>query len=118
MKRLLPLLLVAGCSATTTAQEPLIPLATTGIATETTLNIPKQTREATFLRNFTKNYPYPNPYSDVETVGFGWLWCQAHEDGMTTTDISDRIELGSNTQQEMDLQKAIVVNAFLDLCPN
>jgi len=117
MKRILPILLLAGCAATTEQPSELTPLATTGITQTTAVILPKAEREQMFLSNLTTNYPYPIPYSEEETVTFGWLWCQAYDDGMTTKDISDRIELGSNTQEEMDLQKAIVVNAFLDLCP-
>lgn len=117
MKRILPILLLAGCATTTAQPQELIPLATTGITQTTAVFVPKAEREEAFLSNLETNYPYPNPYSPEDTVTYGWLWCQAYDDGMTTKDISDRIELGSNTQQEMDLQKAIVTNAFLDLCP-
>lgn len=118
MKRILPILLLAGCASTQAQPQELVPLATTGITQTTTVLAPTAQREQQFMMNLRTNYPYPIPYSDEDTITYGWLWCQAYDDGMTTKDISDRIELGSNTQQEMDLQKAIVVNAFLDLCPS
>lgn len=120
MKRLLPLLLLASCSAQTIAEPaPLQPLPTTGRATGTTVPfLPIDEREQLFIDNLAINYPGAFPFGREEMISMGWEFCESLSKGSTHREIRHYIASVWDTEQKETVSRAVLTNAVLDLCPH
>lgn len=56
--------------------------------------------------------------SDQDIIGYGLLWCEAIELGMTQADVEERINEGAVDNDDAALQRSIVIAALLYLCPH
>jgi hypothetical protein len=101
MKRLLPILLLVGCSSAVTNEgtSTLAPLPTTGIPTIDTI-------------------PSDPEMDDVSLLEYGDLWCQLMEDGMGDTDVVERINEGATDDADRGTHFAIVLAGIRNLCPS
>lgn len=121
MKRyILPLLLIAGCSAkmedmgSTTMQ----PLPTTGITQETLpITDPTLTTEQNAFLDDTYYFYNATPPADNETLlEWGELWCTLMQDGMSAQDVAARINEGASDNNDANMHYAIVFAAGQNLC--
>lgn len=120
MKKIAPFLLLMGCSATAqNTPDDLAPLPTTGI---TPVSVPYADRSDSamerYIENLNKNYNGPLPYNNEVLIEMGYYWCSLLLEGKNTAEVSDIMEQNARTEEEIDLNRAIIVNAYLDLCPS
>lgn len=121
MKKLLLLLLVASCSATSASvSDELPPLPTTGARRieSPIIRINKDAESIdTFLSNFYKNYTGFKSFTREETVDWATYWCELLKNGLKPKDIMREIRVYFASEQETNMMLAIFTNARLDLCP-
>lgn len=112
--------------ATTTS---LAPLSETSINTTTTSSIPAledlpvglsaEELHVYYLSKAKQIYGSNfTALSDEDIVGYGLLWCDAIELGMTQADVEERIKEGAVDNDDAALQRAIVIASLLYLCPH
>lgn len=123
MKRLLPILLLAGCSsgATGGGTSTLAPLPTTGAPTTVILpseNVQYTSQQFAFFDDviyFYDGIPVLSEYTQLE---YAELWCQLMEDGMGDTDVVERINEGGTDNEDRATHFAIVLAGIRNLCPS
>jgi len=121
MKRLLPIVLLAGCSVGISGGETstLAPLPTTGvpvidtIPSEEMLYSPK---EFAFFDDVVYIYGGTPALSDDTQLEYAELWCQLMEDGMADTDVVERINEGGTDNEDRATHFAIVLAGIGNLC--
>jgi hypothetical protein len=121
MKRLLSILLLAGCSVNANnADTTLAPLPTTGVSVVETLPAEEITytpAEYAFFDDVA--YYYGGVVmSDDSLLEFGELWCQLMTDGMGDTDVVERINEGAIDAVDRATHFAIVLAGIKNLCPS
>jgi hypothetical protein len=122
MKRLLPILLLAGCSSGVTSGETtLAPLPTTGVPVVDTLpseEITYTPEQFAFFDDVAYYYGTSPVMDDASLLEFGELWCQLMEDGMGDTDVVERINEGAIDAVDRGTHFAIVLAGIKNLCPS
>lgn len=122
MKRLLPILLLAGCSSGVTSEETtLAPLPTTGVSVIDTLpaeEINYTPEQFAFFDDVAYYYGASPVMDDASLLEFGELWCQLMEDGMGDTDVVERINEGAIDAVDRGTHFAIVLAGIKNLCPS
>ena len=123
MKRLLPIILLAGCSSGVTGggTSTLAPLPTTGIPVVDTIpseEINYTEAEFAFFDDVVYFYGATPPMDEASQLEFGELWCQLMEDGMGDTDVVERINEGAIDASDRNTHFAIVLAGIRNLCPS
>jgi hypothetical protein len=123
MKRLLPILLLVGCSSAVTNEgtSTLAPLPTTGIPTINTIpsdQIHYTPQEFAFFDDVAYYYGTSPEMDDESLLEYGDLWCQLMEDGMGDTDVVERINEGATDDADRGTHFAIVLAGIRNLCPS
>lgn len=123
MKRLLPILLLAGCSsgATGGGTSTLAPLPTTGapiIDTIPSEEIIYSAQEFAFFDDVIYLYDGTPVLSEETQLEYAELWCQLMEDGMGDTDVVERINEGAIDREDRATHFAIVLAGIRNLCPS
>lgn len=123
MKRLLPILLLAGCSsgATGGGTSTLAPLPTTGapiIDTIPSEEIIYSAQEFAFFDDVIYLYDDTPVLSEETQLEYAELWCQLMEDGMGDTDVVERINEGAIDREDRATHFAIVLAGIRNLCPS
>jgi len=119
MKRLLPILLLAGCSSGVTSKETtLAPLPTTGVSVAETLPAEEITYTPAQYAFFDDvAYYYDGVVMDDNSLlEFGELWCELMVDGMGDTDVVERINEGAIDKVDRQTHFAIVLAGIGNLC--
>lgn len=121
MKKLLTLLLLASCSATTqNIDETIPPMPTTGkpqIATGRSSTKTDMQSVGAFISNFHDNYLGFKSLTRQETIDWGIYWCELLNNGMAPSQIIQEINVYSASRDDAQMMHAIFTNARLDLCP-
>lgn len=121
LKRLLPIVLLAGCAVSgQQGESELAPLPTTGKGTNYAIPPATKTDSTSvdvFLKNFYRNYTGFKSLTEDEIIQWGFFWCEAHRNGMSIEEITERLDDTATSENEVSMMQSIVVNAFLDLCP-
>lgn len=123
MKRLLPILLLAGCSsgATGGGTSTLAPLPTTGAPTTVILpseNVQYTSQQFAFFDDVIYFYDGIPVLSEDTQLEYAELWCQLMEDGMGDTDVVERINEGGTDNEDRATHFAIVLAGIRNLCPS
>lgn len=123
IKRLLPILLLAGCSsgATGGGTSTLAPLPTTGapiIDTIPSEEIIYSAQEFAFFDDVIYLYDGTPVLSEETQLEYAELWCQLMEDGMGDTDVVERINEGAIDREDRATHFAIVLAGIRNLCPS
>jgi hypothetical protein len=123
MKRLLPILLLAGCSsgATGGGTSTLAPLPTTGAPTTVILpseNVQYTPQQFAFFDDVIYFYDGIPVLSEDTQLEYAELWCQLMEDGMGDTDVVERINEGGTDNEDRATHFAIVLAGIRNLCPS
>ena len=123
MKRLLPILLLAGCSsgATGGGTSTLAPLPTTGAPTTVILpseNVQYTSQQFAFFDDVIYFYDGIPVLSEDTQLEYAELWCQLMEDGMGDTDVVERINEGGTDNEDRATHFAIVLAGIKNLCPS
>jgi len=120
MKRLILILLLAGCSAKMedVGSTTLQPMPTSEIINETipVTDAVFTSEQISFLDDVYFFYGAVPPMSDDEIVQMGELWCQLMTDGMTADDVISRINEGSSDNDDAKLHYSIVQAGGENLC--
>ena len=120
MKRLLLILLLAGCSAKMedVGGTTLQPMPTSEIINETipVTDVVFTLEQISFLDDVYFLYGAVPPMSDDEVIQLGELWCQLMTDGMTADDVISRINEGSKDNDDAKLHYSIVQAGGENLC--
>ena len=121
MKRLLTLILIAGCSAgAQNGSESLAPLPTTASARYAAPSVRINNNEeakSQFISNFYSSFSGFKSLTTDETIQWGLYWCEALQNGMTLEQIFKEIRVYFQTSNERDMMSTIVATAQFDLCP-
>lgn len=121
MKRLLALILLAGCSVGTQQSETALqPLPTTGLSNRTRPTIVIKSDKASidrFINNFNSTFTDFKWLSNEQILEWGYFWCVAQADGFSLEEIVDQIDTNFNSQEERRIMKYVSISASLDLCP-
>ena len=123
MKRLLPILLLAGCSSGVTGggTSTLAPLPTTGAPTTVILpseNVQYTSQQFAFFDDVIYFYDGIPVLSEDTQLEYAELWCQLMEDGMGDTDVVERINEGGTDNEDRATHFAIVLAGIRNLCPS
>lgn len=124
MKRLLPLLLLAGCAVSeTAATTTLVPLNPDGKPKATViLTLPGETTYPPNVFAFFDDTVYyndgPTNLDDQSMLEYAELWCQLMEDGMQDTDVVERINEGAIDEFDRRQHFAIVIAGIKNICPS
>ena len=123
MKRLLSILLLAGCSsgAISGGTSTLAPLPTTGVPVFGTIpseDIQYTTEQFAFFDDVAYFYGASPEMDDASLLEFGELWCQLMEDGMKETDVVERINEGATDNADRATHFAILLAGIGNLCPS
>ena len=124
MKRLLPLLLLAGCAVSeTAATTTLVPLNPDGKPKATViLTLPGETTYPPNVFAFFDDTVYyndgPTNLDDQSMLEYAELWCQLMEDGMQDTDVVERINEGAIDDFDRRQHFAIVIAGIKNICPS
>lgn len=123
MKRLLPILLLAGCSSGVTGggTSTLAPLPTTGAPVIDTIpseEITYTAEQFAFFDDVAYFYGASPEMDDASLLEFGELWCQLMEDGMGDTDVVERINEGATDDADRKTHFAILLAGIRNLCPS
>jgi len=123
MKRLIPILLLAGCSSGVTGggTSTLAPLPTTGapiIDTIPSEEIIYSAQEFAFFDDVIYLYDGTPVLSEETQLEYAELWCQLMEDGMGDTDVVERINEGAIDREDRATHFAIVLAGIRNLCPS
>ena len=120
MKRLILILLLAGCSAKMedVGSTTLQPMPTSEIINETipVTDAVFTSEQISFLDDVYFFYGAVPPMSDDEIIQIGELWCQLMTDGMTADDVISRINEGSSDNDDAKLHYSIVQAGGENLC--
>ena len=122
MKRALMALSVAmvvvGCSGSQPSNTTVLtPLVTTTSSTTTTTMFPDP--NMAFLFSLTQSFGnFDGYYSQIEALLQGNQYCIAARGGMTAFTITDSINEGAETAEEIRLELNIVTSALTYLCPD
>ena len=122
MKRALMALSVAmvvvGCSGSQPSNTTVLtPLVTTTSSTTTTTMFPDP--NMAFLFSLTQSFGnFDGYYSQIEALLQGNQYCIAARGGMTAFTITDSINEGAETAEEIRLELSIVTSALTYLCPD
>jgi hypothetical protein len=107
----LPLLALIGCTTTmsnkTTTLQPL----------PTTTTTPFKYSIFNYIDDFYYYYGTPTKQNEDTLIELAALWCHAITLGMQPDSIQQRINEGSENQQDAKLNEAIVKSATTNLCP-
>ena len=123
MKRLIPILLLAGCSSGVTGggTSTLAPLPTTGVPVIDTIPaevINYTPQEFAFFDDVAYFYGASPEMSDDSLLEYGELWCQLMEEGMGDTDVVERINEGATDDADRKTHFAILLAGIRNLCPS
>lgn len=123
MKRLLPIILLAGCSsgATGGGTSTLAPLPTTVIPQVDTIpseEIIYSPKEFAFFDDVVYFYGGTPAIDNNTQLEYANLWCDLMEQGMNDTDVVERINEGGTDNQDMATHFAIVVAGIRNFCPS
>ena len=123
MKRLLSILLLAGCSsgAISGGTSTIAPLPTTGVPVFGTIpseDIQYTTEQFAFFDDVAYFYGASPEMDDASLLEFGELWCQLMEDGMKETDVVERINEGATDNADRATHFAILLAGIGNLCPS
>lgn len=123
MRRLLPILLLAGCSsgATGGGTSTLAPLPATDAPIVGTLpgeDVGLAPEQFAFLDDALYYNNGPASLSQTDMLWYGNLWCELMQEGMEDTDVVERINEGGTDDFDRRLHFAIVLSAIGNLCPN
>lgn len=123
MKRLIPILLLAGCSSGVTGggTSTLAPLPTTGVPIIDTIpseEIIYSAQEFAFFDDVIYLYDGTPVLSEETQLEYAELWCQLMEDGMGDTDVVERINEGAIDREDRATHFAIVLAGIRNLCPS
>ena len=107
----LPLITLIGCTTTlsnqTTTLKPL----------PTTTTTPFKYSEFNYIDDFYYHFGKPTKQDNDTLLELAALWCHAIKLGMQPDSIQQRINEGSENQQDAELNEAIVKSATTNLCP-
>lgn len=123
MKRLLPILLLVGCSsgAISGGTSTLAPLPTTGVPVFETIpseDIQYTAEQFAFFDDVAYFYGASPEMDDASLLEFGELWCQLMSDGMGDTDVVERINEGATDNADRATHFAIVLAGIRNICPS
>lgn len=124
MKRALTALSVAmvvvGCSGSQPSNTTVLtPLVTTTSSTTTTTTTMFPDPNMAFLFSLTQSFGnFDGYYSQIEALLQGNQYCIAARGGMTAFTITDSINEGAETAEEIRLELNIVTSALTYLCPD
>lgn len=122
MKRLLPIILLAGCSsAVSGGTSTLAPLPTTGVQQTSTLpaeSIKYTPQQFAFFDDAAYFYGATLEMDDDAVLYYGELWCGLMEQGMGDTDVVERINEGATDSADRGTHFAIVLAGIRNLCPS
>jgi hypothetical protein len=124
MRRLIPILFVAvGCSVSqpsnTTTLAPLVTTTTTTTTPQVKEPLSSADPNMAFLLSLTQSFGnFDGYYSPIEALLQGQQYCLAARGGMTRFTITDSINEGAETTEEIRLELNIVTSALTYLCPD
>jgi len=121
MKRLIPILLLAGCSSGATSGETSTLVSLLENSTTVAQTLPSETPQYTalqfaFFDDVVYYYGQTPVMSDDTMLEYAELWCQLMDDGMTGQDVVERINEGGINNDDRRLHFSIVTSAIGTLC--
>lgn len=116
------LAMVVGCSASVPSNTTLLePLVETTSTTTTSLPAPLSSADPNmaFLLSLTQSFGnFDGYYSAIEALLQGEQYCLAARGGMGKVTITESINEGAETEEEIRLEVSIVTSALTYLCPD
>jgi len=115
------MVVVVGCSGSQPSNTTtLAPLVTTTSPTTTTTTTMFPDPNRAFLFSLTQDFGsnFDGYYNQIEALLQGNQYCLAARGGMTAFNITDSINEGAETAEEIRLELTILTSALTYLCPD
>jgi hypothetical protein len=120
MRKLLAVLILAGCTSAQADSPTIIPLSQTSMSyAQANTRQMLRSAEATtdFLDNFRSSYTGFKWLTAQQAVDWGYLWCNELAVGKSLEEVFDLIQHSTNSEEEEQMMKAVATMASFDLCP-